>query len=172
MRLPFRPKLLPTIRKRFRYIILHDATCQFEGITELMHDTQKYQIGKMKSSNFILNAEFELPYHFVVDKIMDDYETIVARPLFARCEYDDIRPPYEHSIHIGTVGDFHGENPGERYYQQIAYRIVIPMMKTFRIPPSNILLHHEISESEESCPGPYFRKELLMAYVKSWKVTN
>jgi len=172
MRLPFRPKLLPVARRRFRYIIIHDVVCQFDGIHELLTDSSKYQIDKMKSSNFILNAEYELPYHFVIDKIGDDYATLVARPLFARCEYDDIKPPYDHTIHIGTVGDFHNENPGERYYQQLAYRVVIPMMRTFFIPPSNIVLHHEISEAEELCPGPYFRRDLLMSYVKSWKVTN
>lgn len=172
MRLPLRPRQLPVARRRFRYIIIHDATCEFEGIIDLMRDTKKSQIGRMKSANYILNSEHELQYHFVMDKIEEDYEAIVARPLYARCEYEDIKPPYEHSIHIGTIGDFHNENPGNRYYQLMAYRIVIPMMRTFRIPPGNILLHKDISEEEESCPGPYFRTDLLMSYVKSWKVTN
>lgn len=172
MKLPYRPKLLPVARRRFKYIIIHDISCQFEDIIDLMVDSSRFQVEKMKSMNYILHGLYELNYHFVVDKIDNDYNTLVARPLYSRCEFDDIESPYDHAVHICVMGDFHNENPGNRFYQHLAYHTVIPMMRLYRIPISQVVLHKEISNANETCPGPNFRTTLLQSYLKSWKITN
>jgi hypothetical protein len=171
MILPYRLKLLPVARRRFKYIIIHDTTCQFEGLMPFMKDSPNFQTGKLRSMNFIMKNEYELNYHFIVEKIKDDYETIVGRPTFARCEFEGLPAQYDHSIHIAVMGNFDYENPGERLYQQLAYRSVIPMMRQFHISPDQVKLHNEV-DKDSNCPGSYFRRDLLMSYVKSWKVTN
>lgn len=172
MRLPYRPKLLPVARARFQYIMIHDVTCQYEGIMELIKDSPKFQVGKMRANSFILDGMYELNYHFVVDKINDNYESIMGRPLYARCEIDGLPTNYnDRSIHIGAVGDFHNENPGERFYQEMAYRIIIPMMRIYHISPAQVMLHRDVVE-DSNCPGTYFKMALLQSYIKSWKVTN
>jgi hypothetical protein len=115
----------------------------------------------------VLNGEFDLNYHFIVEKIKDDYETLFGRPLNAICEYDDIVSPYDAAIHVGVMGNFNFDIPPERLYKQIAYRVLGPMMMYFRIDKSKILLHREVSSDQAECPGTNFNKARLLSYVKT-----
>lgn len=173
MILPYRPKLLPTAERKLRAIIIHDTSCMFEDYVEFMVDTAKYQTGKMKTMSFVMHGEYELNYHFVVEKIDQDYAALIGRPLFAKCEYEDIPDMYRNAIHVCVMGDFTNENPGERVYQTIAYKVIIPLMRTYRITPARVMLHRDVSTDKNSdCPGIKFKKNLLDSYIKSWKVTK
>lgn len=173
MKLPYRPKSLPPSERRFSAIIIHDVSCQYEDLVEFMKDTPKFQVGRMRSMSFVLDGEYDVNYHFIVEKINDDYEAIVGRPLFAKCIYPDIPDMYMYSIHVAAMGDFDADNPEDRLYQALAYKVIIPMMRLFRISPNRVVLHRDVSTDETiGCPGKFFRKNLLDSYIKSWKISK
>ena len=171
MKLPYRPRSLPIARRRFKYIVIHDVSCQFEGITEFYTDNVTFQTGKLRSNDFILNGNIDLNYHYVVEKVQDDFQTIVGRPLYALCEYDDIDPKFEYSIHIAMMGSYDYIKPEERFYKQMAYRCIVPLMKIYRIAPPQVFMHHEISE-QGGCPGALFNGGMLQSYLSAMKVSN
>ena len=167
MLVPYRPKSLPKSSRRYKYIIIHDLTCMFDGVDQAKIDEKKSQVGVLRSHNWIVNGQSDLNYHYVVETLRRDHETILGRPLNKWCEYDDIFPEYNASIHIGMVGKYSIMKPDMRYYQQIAYRVIAPAMALFRIPLANIKLHSHVSRDEhKACPGNFFDYNMLMAQMR------
>jgi hypothetical protein len=167
MKIPYRPHSFIKVKKPHRYIIIHDTGTDITNEAEMVLDNASFQIGKLRAQNMVLNGEFDLNYHFVVEKIKDDYETLFGRPLNAICEYDDIVAPYDASIHVAVMGNYNFDIPDDRMYKQLAYRVLGPMMTFFRIDRSRILLHSEVSDDQPECPGTNFNKERLMSYVRT-----
>ena len=167
MIVPYRPVTLKKSTRKFRYIIIHDSSCRFSNLGFAKVDGKKSSISKMRGYNWVFNGEFELPYHFVCERIGKDFETLMATPFSYRCIYDDIPFEFEASIHIAIAGDYSIIQPNQRAYQQIGYRSMASIMRWFSIPFGHIFFHHEISTDKSlKCPGPLFDKSRLMAAIK------
>jgi hypothetical protein len=167
MRIPYRPHSFTKVKQPPRYIIIHDTGKDVLPEPEMSVDNQKYQVGKLRAQNMVINGEFDLDYHYVVDRINDDYEAVVCRPLNALCEYDDIKSQYNAAIHVAVIGNYDYDIPQERLYQCLAYRVIGPLLWMFKLDKSRILLHSEVATSEFGCPGSNFDKQRLISYVKT-----
>ncbi len=166
MRVPYRPVYLPKGFKRFRYIIMHDFSCQFSKLPKARTDTNKVETQSVRQYHWVFQNEFELPYHFVCEKIDKDFETIMARPFCYFCEYDDIPEQYLPSIHIAIAG-LGMQQIDNRAYEQIAYRSVSSILRWFRLPINRVLLHSEVSTNKDlKCPADNFQKPRFVSMIK------
>ena len=172
MKIPYKPKSLPFQARTYKYIVLHDMSCMFDGMTEFYNDSKKFQTGFLRSNNFIMNNQYDLNYHFVAEMVNDDFESIIGRPMFSLCEYPDIKSPFDMALHIGIMGNFDYTGPTARTYKQLAYRILVPLMHAFKLKVGRIKLHHEVSDDEHACPGTFFKRDELMAAINSMKVAS
>jgi len=167
MKIPYRPTNFEKMRSRPKYIILHDINCAFENMRINLIDDNKSQVNKIRSDNYIINNQSDLNYHFAIEQI-NDYETIIGRPITMHCEYDDIPIQYKNSIHIGMMGSFEYDIPDQRYYRHLAYRSIVPMMSIYGIPIGNIILHKDITSNKlKNCPGVFFDKNKLLQSVRA-----
>ena len=157
----YRPKSLPKVTRKFKYIIIHDLTCMFGGVDQAKMDMKHSQVNAIRSYNWIVNGQSELNYHFVVEKVEKDYETMLTRPLNRLCEYTDIPAQYGASIHIGLLGKYSILKPSTRFYQQVAYRALASMMFIYKIPYGQVLMHSQISvDKDQHCPGEFFNYDI------------
>lgn len=175
MKVPYKPMYLPKGPNKYRYIVIHDCNCQCKLMHRFKIDNVVAQTNEMRS---ILRQEknyYELPFHFVCEKIKEDYETLVARPLQYSCEreYPDIDSKFaKRSIHICVMGNFNVMSEDSRMYQQICYRAITPLMKQYRIPRGSIYLHGELSKDNIDCPGFSFSKQKLLGYMSTFMIAQ
>lgn len=175
MKIQYKPIYLPRAPKRYRYIVIHDVNCMCEKFNDFRNDTSIFQTNKLRARLRQDKKWFELPYHFVCEKINDDFETISARPIHYSCEdcYPNMDKLYSRfGIHICVMGNFNVMVGDTRMYQQMCYRAITPMMKTFRIYKSNIVLHGEIEPSEIQCPGFNFNLSHLKSCISPYLIAS
>lgn len=166
MRVPYKPVMLTKGPFRYKYIIIHDINCIGKNNSEFKVDRNFAQIGKLRSRLKIEKKYDELPYHYVCEKVGDDYETFASRPLQFSCEFPDINYSYTHfAVHILVMGNFNILAGETRMYQQMCYRVISPMIRFFKIPRNNIILHGEISRDQLDCPGFNFDKHQLKSFL-------
>lgn len=168
LKVPFRPRAFVRPKKKFRYIIVHDINCQFgENEENFYYDQKRFQTQELRGRNFALTGDPELPYHFMIEYTLKDYESIICRPLSLMCQFEDIESPYDMSIHVGMMGSFSYNFPDNRYYKQMAFRCITPLMKLYRISINRVFLHHEVSTDKEcNCPGSFFDKNSFISQLK------
>lgn len=168
MKVPYRPTGFKKFILPPKYIVIHDTNCKFYSLPNYTIDDKKSIINKMRSDYFILYNETDLPFHFLIDKIQDDYEIIVGRSLRYICIYEDIRQELQNrTIHIGMTGNMNLIKPTQRFYQCLAYKILSPLLNRFGLPASNIFFHNEVSSNPNlKCPGSFFTKDILLSNVK------
>lgn len=167
MIVPYKPVYFQKATKKFRYIIIHDLSCRFSKVDGTKTDTNKISSSYLRSVNWVFNDEFDMPFHFLCEKVGKDFETIMGTPFCYRCIYDDIPSQYDASIHIALGGNFSVIQPSTRSYQQIGFRSIASIMRWFRIPFGHIHLHREIStDKENACPGKLFDKNRFMSAIK------
>lgn len=175
MKVPFKPVYLPKGPKRYHYIIIHDCNCMAERFPEFKIDNVQFQTNRLRGRIFQDKKLFELPYHFVCEKVIDDWQTIVGRPLQYSCEdvYTDLDKNFSRfGIHICIMGNFNYMASETRMYQQICYRALTPVMKQYRIPKGNIFLHGELNPQKLDCPGFNFSKQHLKAYIQPFLIAQ
>lgn len=160
------------IRSKPRYVIIHDMSCVFSGIDQLKIDTKFSETKIARDYNWILNGQVDNNYHFIVERINTDYETLFGRPLNRMCIYDDIPDNInKRGIHVALAGKYNLVKPTLRFYQQMAYRCIAPLIYMFAIPMTNIYLHSEITTTDNLvCPGPFFRKNVFLGQLKTMRV--
>ena len=168
MIVPFKPVYFEKATRRFKYIIIHDLSCRFANLDKAKVDSKKSVASTLRGFNWVFNNEHDLPYHFLCERIGEDYETIMGRPFQYFCIFDDIKSEFIPSIHIAVAGLYSfTSQPTNRAYQQVGYRAISPLMKWFKIQISNVYLHHEVSnDKDHSCPGAMFNKNKLLAATK------
>jgi hypothetical protein len=168
VRIPYKPASFKRLKK-VRYIIIHDVSCKFSHLSDFYKDSIKMQSNRLRVNDYVLHGESDLSFHFIAERIGDDYETVVGRPITAHCDFDDIIDPYKNAIHIAVMGNFVYESPNARLYKQLAYRVLAPIAQLFRVPYTKIMLHSEVTtdkEMENACPGRNFDKKKLLAHVR------
>jgi len=170
MKIPFRPSLLTVRRKSVKWIIIHHSAEMYPN-PEARIDNSKYQLpglfkGVMEQKTGDVN------YHYVVEKIKDDYIAIATRPFIYECEWDDIHADInKRSIHVAILGSYDFAVPIKRLYEVLAYRLLNPFMKMYGITPGRIKLHNEVSSDKDlTCPGDFFDKAVLISMVRRFVI--
>ena len=168
MKIPFKIRWFEPFRRMPKYIILHDVGCSAANISEVRLDTAKFQTNLLRAKQFTLNMEPDLNFHYVLERIGEDYEVILGRPFAVDCTYPDIPTNYRNSIHVCLMGSYDYDIPDDRLYKKLSYNILSPASKIFKIPPNRIVLHSEVSiDKELACPGSFFNKDTMIAHFKS-----
>lgn len=171
MKIPIRPLSFKKLKSPFKYIIIHDITCRFKDFHDLRIDTAKCETSVLRSYEYMYNDNSDINYHYSFEKLKDDYEAIVGRPLNSLCNFPSLQDQYSRSINIIVISDFNLQIPEKRLYDSLSYKLLNPLMFMFKIPRPNILLHREI-ESGIHCPGNYFNKESLDNSTLKMKVQS
>jgi len=167
MRIPLKPSLLKMRRTKVKWIILHHTIDEYPGAIDAKVDNSKYQ---MKSIfNQVLEQKHgDVNYHFVIDKIKEDYVPITCRPFVTLCDYSDITTNINNSaIHIALLGSYDFKVPEKRLYEVLAFRLINPLLKMFLLNPNRIKFHHEVSDiKDKTCPGDFMDKDIVIAMVR------
>lgn len=167
MRIPLKPSRLTMRRTKVKWIILHHTIDEYPGAVEAKIDNPKYQM-KAIYNQVLEQKHGDVNYHFVIDKIKEDYVPITCRPFVTLCEYDDIDTNINNSaIHIGLLGSYDFKIPEKRLYEILAFRLLSPLLKMFYLAPDRIKFHHEISDvKDKTCPGDFMDKNIVIAMVR------
>jgi len=155
----------------WKYIVIHSTQCIIgDKVTTLKKDSKKtVSIEKLKYIYGIQEKHYDLPFHYVIESIKDDYEIFVCQPIHSVCEHYNYLQNNSEMIHIGLVGDFQSVQMAvPRLYDVLAYRIIAPLMFTFRLNQSKIILHSEIDKTHPNCPGDLFFKSILMQRLQKF----
>lgn len=170
MKLPLKPSLLKVRRGKPQWIILHHTSEMYEN-PEARIDNSKFQL-KGLSKGVLEKKQGDINYHYVLDKIEEDYQPIVCRPFVYLCEWDDIAPSINNrAIHISLLGNYNFKVPEKRLYEILAYRIINPMLKMFKLDPSRVKLHSEVSSDKElTCPGDFIDPAVIEAQVRRFVI--
>lgn len=158
MKIPIRPYNLKYSTSWSSNIVIHH-TAEFNLKSgDLSYDKPTSQIGKLRDRFYIEKKEFDPPYHYILEKVGNDYEIIVGRQLFTKCYFKDLLPKYDDSIHIALMGDYNITLPEVRLYQILSYRILIPFYRLLKLKSDSLVTHKEISMDPDSqtCPGEFF----------------
>lgn len=169
----FQPTRLFKAPRRFRYIIIHDTSCQWDKSNIFSIDKRMMQTSPMRARFRSQKQYWELPYHFVCEKIGENYQTLLGRPLqyASFLEFPDIDRHYaQNAIHVCLMGNYNILSHTAKLYEQLAYRVLCPMMKTYRINRSRIFLHGELSKTHPDCPGFNFSKQTLYTFMAKYQL--
>jgi len=61
--------------------------------------------------------------------------------------------------------------PQKRMYEVLAFRILNPMMKMFKISPNRIKMHRDVSSNKElTCPGDFIDPEVVETMVRRFVI--
>ena len=170
MRIQLRPSLLKIRRQSVKWIIIH-STAEIYPQPAARIDNSIYQSHEL-FKGVLEDKSADINYHYVVEKIKDEYIPIVTRPLAYLCEWPDIDLNINNrAVHIALLGEYNFKIPEPRCYDILAYRLVNPLLKLFKLSASRIKLHSELSnDKENSCPGEYFEKDILISKVRRFVV--
>jgi len=170
MRLPFKPSLLKVRRKKIKWIILHH-TVELYPSPEAKIDNAKFQLPFLYN-NAIEQNTADINYHFVIEKIKNDYHAITTRPFSYLCQWDDISPDInERAAHVALLGSYDFKIPEVRLLEVLSYKILNPLLKIFAIPPSRIKLHRDVSDNKElTCPGDFIDLARIQSLVRRYVI--
>lgn len=157
-------------RGRPRWIILHHTSELYKNPASKI-DNSKFQIQGL-SKGVLEMKQSDVNYHYVIEKIGEEYYPIVCRPFVYLCEWDDIDPNINNkAIHVGFLGNYDFKVPEKRFYEVMAFRILNPMLKMFKLDPSRIKFHSDVSSDKElTCPGDFIDKEVVISMVRRFVV--
>jgi len=170
MKIPFKPSLMDIRRQSVKWIILHH-TAEMYDLPSAMIDNAKYQWPAL-AKGVLMKKQPEINYHYVIDKIGEDYMPIACRPISFLCEWDDIDLNINNrAVHVALLGSYDFKIPEPRCYQILAYKLLTPMLKLFNIPPSKIKMHRDISSNKDlSCPGDFLDEAIVIANVRRFVI--
>lgn len=170
MKIPFKPSMLTIKRGAPRFIILHHTSEMYDR-PESKIDNPKYQMPGLYKG-VLEKKQGDVNYHYVVEKLKEDYIAVTMRPFVYLCEWPDINPSINNrAIHVGLMGNYDFAIPGKRMYEVLAYRLLNPLLKMFGLPPSRIKFHSEVSSNKElTCPGDFLDKEIIVSMVRRFVI--
>ncbi len=169
-RIPFRISLLPKRRLSVKYIIVHHTVCLYPAPSARV-DNPKYQL-KGIANNVLEKKAPDINYHFIIDRIGEDFNPIMCRPFVTLCDFPDIHPDVnKRAIHVAVLGNYNFKVVQKRLYEVLSYKVINPFLKLYGRPPSRIKLHSEVSTNkDESCPGVFFDKAVLISMSRRFLI--
>lgn len=167
MQIPLRPYNLDLSTRWPKAIIIHDTKELDLNNGNVSLDKSKFQTDRLQQTNYELTKQQEPPYHYIVEKVGTDFQVVVNRPLLSKCVFDDLPREHDESIHIALLGDYDNDIASNRLYTVVAYRLLVPFIRLFKISETEIYTHKELSSNKElSCPGEFFNMAKLRNMVK------
>lgn len=172
-KLPARFSPRPVETRRPRFIILHSSKCQSLNSQPLHTVNQDYNFGKLKTETIQYQRMLHMPYHFLFDKVGQDYEVQIGTPFHIHLEFSDIDELYDRAIHIALLFDMDATTMDDRGYEALAYKIISPLAYWMSIPKNNIYLHSEVMKNQlYNCPGQFFDKIKLASFIQKYWQTS
>lgn len=165
-RIPIKPHSLRKRQLTLRQIVLHHSACKYVRPSAFI-DTIKYQFDDIMDE-VLVKAQIDIDYHYIVERIKNDYVVMVGRPTTTYCDFRDLTEDQNRSIHIAILGDYNFKKPDARLYTILAYRLVGPLLSTFGWTGQierRVKLHKEFNPKID-CPGELFDKSLLIAAIR------
>lgn len=170
MKIPLKPALLKTRRTKVKWIIVHH-TAEIYDIPSAAVDNPQYQLPALQKG-VLEKKQADINYNIVIDKIKDDYIPIVCRPHVYLCEWDDIDKNINNAaIHVALLGNYNYKIPEKRIYEILAYKVLAPFLKMYKLSPGKIMFHNEVSDEEDlACPGDFLDKAVVISQVRRFLV--
>lgn len=151
-------------------IVLHHTGEQLTDKSFFTYDKPDFQSGRYQDTLFMTDGQPITGYHIIVERVKNDFHPIISQPLFTLCEWDDLDVSLHSALHIAFLGNYDHDIPMVRLYMVAAFKIILPMMRLFRIHESDIILHRDVSSDENStCPGQLFDFDRMRMYIKTFK---
>lgn len=177
MKIPYRAYNLDFATRWPRYVMIHHSYELGLNNGAIALDKPNFQYNKLQLTHYQMYNMNELPYHYVLEKVGDDYHVITASPLLTTCEFLDMDEEYKYCVHVGLLGNYNVDNVDNRLYNVLGYKILAPLIRLFKIKEENILLHSEASyDPDQRCPGINFIKAkmytALRAQIKKKSITK
>ena len=149
-----------------KHIIIHHTA---ELAPDITQDEDSFQLSALQRKFYTFSKEHKLGYHIVIERVKADYYPVVCQPWFTDCVWDDLDPIYHSDMHIAFVGNYDYDMLMDRAYKVLAFQLLVPLSRYFRIPWENIVLHKEISNNKEcNCPGEFFDRVRMQEYFRSY----
>jgi len=170
MDVKIKPSLLTIRRNKLRYIILHHTSEIYKDSKSKINNN-KYQMKGIYDGTLELKHG-DVNYNFVIDKIDGEFSVFTCRPFTFLCDFDDIPDQYNRSaVHIGLMGNYDFKISEKRCYEILAYRILNPISKMFKIPETNIFFHRELSDNKDlTCPGLFVDKTVIISMMRKYLI--
>jgi hypothetical protein len=170
MKIQLRPSLLKVRRQTVKWIILHH-TAELYKQPAAKIDNPQFQLPELYKG-VLEDKTGDVNYHYVIEKIKDDYYPITTRPFPYLCQWDDIDVNINNrSIHVALLGNYDFTVPEVRLYEVLAYRLLNPFMKMFGLTPQKIKFHSELSSNEAlTCPGDFVDMGRVEALVRRFVI--
>jgi hypothetical protein len=170
MKIPFKPSMFKVRRGKVRWIILHHTSEIYDN-PESRIDNSKFQMPGL-TKGVLEKKQGDINYHYVIDKIKEDYQPIICRPSVYLCDWDDISSDINNNaIHVALMGNYDFKIPEKRCYEVLAYRVLNPFLKMFTLSPSKIKFHSEVSSDEElTCPGNFVDAAVVESMVRKYVI--
>lgn len=166
--IPIKPYDLEYSGRWPKYIMIHNTSELNLTNGSLSIDTNKYQTDILQKNFYQIVNEPNLPYHFLIEKINNDYKVILTRPLLTKIEWLDLDDIYLEAVHVGILGDLNKDIPNDRLYKTLAYYVCAPLMRLFNLTNENIIKHSDVSyDPELVCPGNNFKMSKLKMSINS-----
>lgn len=169
-KIPLRPSLLKIRRQTVRWIILHH-TAEIYDNPEARIDSSAYQLPAL-FKGVAEKKQADVKYHYVVEKVKDEYVAFTIRPFTYLCEWADIPVNINNrAIHVALLGNYDFKIPEPRLYNILAFRVINPLLKLYGLAPSRIKLHREVSTNKNlSCPGDFINKNIIISMVRRYVI--
>lgn len=172
MRMPFKAALLNVRRGPVKWIIIHHTAEMYEA-PESRIDNAKYQLPGIVNGVLEKSAP-DINYHYIIEKIKEDYVPIICRPMTSLCDWDDISDDInKRAIHIALMGSYSFKVPERRLYEVLSYRLLSPMIKIYGLSPKRVKLHRDVSTNkDQECPGDFVDMGKLEAQIRRFMITK
>ena len=169
MKMPLKPALMDIRRQSVKWIIIHH-TAELYDIPSARIDNAIYQYPAL-TKGVMEKKQADINYHYVIEKVKDDYIPIACRPISYLCEWDDIDLNINNrAVHVALLGSYSFKIPEKRLYEILAYRLLNPMLKLFHISPAKIMFHSEVSNEKIDCPGDFVDKAIVISMTRKFVI--
>jgi hypothetical protein len=130
--------------RQSREIILSHVRNFYEKDTHLSGGaiflgSSKYTWGRWQFYFYKVLVRFAVPFHYFIEQVGNDFVVFVAQPEYSPSYFlteladNNIIPTVSKSSIIVAIGeDLSLENPSKRMYQQLCFRIIVPLMQRNR----------------------------------------
>ena len=105
----------------------------------------------------------ESKLHYIIEMVNNEYQVVVSQPMLTLCSYDDLDEIFDTSIHIGILGNLNENNINDKFYNTLAYRLLVPLLRMFRIKKTEIYTHCQLS-SEEYCDCINYNLDMILIH--------
>lgn len=170
MKIQLRPSLLQVRRLSVKWIILHHTVEMYKQPFAKI-DNKKLQIPELLKG-VLEDKTGDINYHYIIEQIKDEFYVNVARPFVYKCVWPDISNDInDRAIHVALLGNYNFKIPEVRLYEILAYRLLNPFMKMFKLSPDRIKLHRDVSDNKDlTCPGEFIERSRIEAFVRRFVI--